>query len=97
MADVHAEKGRPRRSFARRALHGVCTLALIVSLSVLVFNGVHAVTLTVIGISFASMVVSSAIAAESISGILMAFVEVIIEGVGAIFEAIGNAISSIFP
>ncbi|MEM1438194.1 MAG: hypothetical protein AAF545_06130 [Pseudomonadota bacterium] len=97
MTKADPEKERTKNSFARRALHGVCTLALIVSLSVLIFTGVRAVTVTVIGVAFASMVISSAVAAESIGEILSAFVEALMDGVGAIFEAIASAISSILP
>ena len=77
-------------------LIGVSPLALLISASVLVFVGSNAVAILVTAMSLTSIGISTVVAGSSIFGFSGALIETFLDGIGAIFEAIGSVFSSIF-
>lgn len=96
MTNEGRQPGKPPKSRARRVLNGVSTLALLISASVLIFGGSNAVALLVTAMSLTSIGISAAVTGASFFGFSSALIETLLDGISAIFEAIGSVLSSIF-
>lgn len=92
--DKHGDK--PKKSVGIKMLGAVCSLALIVSMGVIVIAGSNTVAALVLMTAVGGLAGPSVVAGEGIVDCLSGMLDMFIEGVTSVVTMIVDAISSIF-